>query len=604
MLPSVRTIRQIAVVFLGLVVPIVAWAFQPFTITGTEHGVQLSSSLEILHDPKTELDVTSAYQLVQEGKFQPLSSMTSTGFMPGAFWGHITFVNPSEKPRTVHLEYVDHQLIFLKAFQSTSVEGKFDSIANLKIYGPFGEREVLHHRFVVPVTVPAGETAEVLVQYGSQGHGYVFPNMRVWEPEALRSQQIEEVGMLSFIIGGLMLMSLVAIIIGFATRDKMFFFYSFYAMAKVAMWWTMVGLTRQFFLTDDFHWQYISISGALVITTGVWFARQFLQTRLHTPRLDYLLIAMLVCACLLLLSAMLELASMSILLITLILLMYPFVTVAGLLRWAQGVTEAAFFALAWSFLVVGLLGQALRDLGYIEHNLVNYYWPAVGSYAEMIVILIAMGMSFTRLRREKDAAERRYLQQLESKKFELETLVSERTRDLELAKSVAEVEARTDPLTGANNRRSFFRQAGKLRDRSQERYTPFSMLMFDIDHFKAINDNFGHNVGDQALCLFSRAIMKEIRDTDVFGRLGGEEFALVLAGSNEQIMHTAERLRQVVGKLPLAVEGRQVSFTTSVGVAHYNGEETIEELLYRADAALYDAKQEGRNRVKLALLAS
>jgi diguanylate cyclase (GGDEF)-like protein len=280
--------------------------------------------------------------------------------------------------------------------------------------------------------------------------------------------------------------------------------------------------------------------------------------------------------------------------------MYPLVSIAGLMRWYQGAREAAIFALAWTFLVAGLLSQALRDLGYVDHNLMNYYWPAVGSYTEMVVILIAMGVNLNRLRQQKDAAEVRYMVQLEHKAAELDVLVQARTKELEAAKSIAEVEASTDPLTGADNRRSFFRQGAELLERRQNRYEAFSMLMFDIDHFKLINDNFGHNVGDDALRLFARTIMGEIRDADIFGRLGGEEFALLFSGNAEAALRTAERLREKVGTLRVAVGDEIVAFTTSVGVSHYGGEKTLEELLYRADAALYEAKQEGRNRVKLA----
>lgn len=571
----------------------------PWIISGTENGSQLSPHLEVWHDATGHKGLESAIRAVENGQYTLAVAGKSTGLKPGAYWGHFALTNPTKQAQTLHFEYVDHQLIYLNAFVEIPNEG-YEAVAELAMAKPFDERPIAHHRFVVPVTVAAGETVNVLVQYGSEIKGFIFPDLRVWTPEHLRMMQTKEVGLMSFIIGGLILMALVALTVGIATGDKLFFAYSVYALAKVGMWWTMAGFTHQFFITEQFHWSYISINGALVIASGIWFARMFLHSKTHMPRLDYLLVFMMCTAFVLVLAAMVEQTDFAVILITLLLLLYPIISIAGIMRWFQGAREAGVFAVAWMFLVAGLLTQALRDLGYIEHNVINYYWPSVGSYTEMVVILLAMGIRLSRLRHLKDAAEYRYLLQLESKKTELEALVVERTKDLEQAKSVAEIEARTDPLTGADNRRNFFRRASELLERSERRDAPFSVLMFDLDHFKLINDTYGHHVGDQVLRLFAKTVMVEIREDDIFGRLGGEEFALVLTGADDATLRTAERLREVIDKLRVVSGGDEVSFTTSIGVAHYESDGSIEELLSRADKALYGAKQSGRDRVQLA----
>ncbi|MEM9304795.1 MAG: diguanylate cyclase, partial [Pseudomonadota bacterium] len=320
----------------------------------------------------------------------------------------------------------------------------------------------------------------------------------------------------------------------------------------------------QFLLRDHFDWHYMSIAGAFSIIAGTWFARAFLQSRKHLPRFDYALIVMLVNAAVLVFAAVAGLTTLAVLSITLALLMYPLIVVAALLRWRQGSQEALVFAAGWAALVVALFAQALRDLGFLPHDGVNYYGPLLGSFIEMIVILFALGMTLKRL---------------------------------EIARSAAEQEALIDPLTRTKNRRSFFRLAGSALDRSRDRGAPISLLMLDLDHFKAINDTHGHPVGDQALQAFAAAVEQQIRDDDVFARVGGEEFALMMVGSPKAVEQTAERLRRVISKLSILTGDKEIGFTVSIGVAHYSDEADIEALLQHADRALYDAKQAGRDQV-------
>jgi diguanylate cyclase (GGDEF)-like protein len=151
--------------------------------------------------------------------------------------------------------------------------------------------------------------------------------------------------------------------------------------------------------------------------------------------------------------------------------------------------------------------------------------------------------------------------------------------------------ANLDSLTGAFNRRAFFEKTGDFAEAGRR----FAAVMFDIDHFKDVNDTYGHNVGDQVL----RVIGGEARrDKTILGRLGGEEFAIVLEGSSlEAATRYAEELRDKLAALSFESEGQTFSVTASFGVAERAAQESIDLLLKRADAALYQAKRGGRNRV-------
>jgi diguanylate cyclase (GGDEF)-like protein len=160
--------------------------------------------------------------------------------------------------------------------------------------------------------------------------------------------------------------------------------------------------------------------------------------------------------------------------------------------------------------------------------------------------------------------------------------------------------ATTDDLTGMLNRRAFFSAAEQEIERSLRYGNPVSVLMLDLDHFKRVNDDYGHAMGDQALKAAAVAMAASLREVDILGRLGGEEFAILLPetpllGAQE----VAERLRQAVAAIPLRLgDGAMLWLTASLGVAERLGDESsVDAVLARADAALYQAKHGGRNRV-------
>jgi len=159
--------------------------------------------------------------------------------------------------------------------------------------------------------------------------------------------------------------------------------------------------------------------------------------------------------------------------------------------------------------------------------------------------------------------------------------------------------ATTDFLTGLDNRRAFFEQAESARLLAMRLKKPIALMMIDIDHFKQLNDRFGHATGDEALVLFADTARAALRDHDIMGRLGGEEFALALPGTSlDGALQAAERLRNAVNQAPLITSGSDYKMTVSVGVVLIETGEALTAALARADQALYAAKSGGRNRVE------
>jgi len=158
--------------------------------------------------------------------------------------------------------------------------------------------------------------------------------------------------------------------------------------------------------------------------------------------------------------------------------------------------------------------------------------------------------------------------------------------------------ATTDHLTGLPNRRAFLQGASELCARQARKREPVTLMMFDLDHFKSINDRFGHATGDEALKVFAGVLNTGMRADDIIGRLGGEEFAVIVPGTIDIAEKIGERIRSGFEQAGQVIDGHLVRGTVSIGAAAGHAPVTdLDALIDRADQALYDAKRRGRNRM-------
>ena len=164
-----------------------------------------------------------------------------------------------------------------------------------------------------------------------------------------------------------------------------------------------------------------------------------------------------------------------------------------------------------------------------------------------------------------------------------------------------EMVSRIDGLTQLFNRSHWQSRLSEEFSRAARYSTPLSLIMFDLDHFKKVNDTYGHLGGDAVLCAVSRVVRNSIRENDIAGRYGGEEFGIILPNTPEAgAVVVAERIRASIEAAPIPFEDREIKATSSLGVTEYRpGVADCEELIAQADAALYRAKEGGRNRVIL-----
>ncbi|MEP7042738.1 MAG: diguanylate cyclase [Dokdonella sp.] len=358
-----------------------------------------------------------------------------------------------------------------------------------------------------------------------------------------------------------------------ALRERMYIYFVGHVFFCVVYELYSFGIGYEFWplnVLAPFHARALWFAAALAAILLIEFSSRFLELRRIAPRLDRVLAAFRWPLALLALCAAIPPLSsgwwVEDVLSIVVLVAAPLLIIAGVLAWQHGGRRGGFYLCAW---IPGLLFVMLRVLQltllwplpvWLEFAL-----PAAFAYASLV---LAFGLADHTLsiRHERDVAHRL---------------------------------AEHDALTGVLNRRAILARLRAAFLQARESGEPLALLFLDLDHFKRVNDSYGHRAGDQCLRAVIGPIASELRQGDALGRYGGEEFLVVLPGAaaaNAEIV--AERIRDHVQEMPILVSGTRIGLTLSVGIAALDDDVlTPDDLIERADAALYRSKSAGRNVV-------
>ncbi|ARU56686.1 7TM domain sensor-containing signal transduction diguanylate cyclase [Oleiphilus messinensis] len=274
---------------------------------------------------------------------------------------------------------------------------------------------------------------------------------------------------------------------------------------------------------------------------------------------------------------------------------------AGIYCWYKKQHTAKYYTIAWGAMLLGGVILAMNKTGILPTNMFTEYATHIGSALEVVLLSFALAERINTERRLRYEAQVKLLESTQRVNEELEVRVQERTEKLEqLTRQLMEL-SNTDQLTGLHNRRYLDEALLEEFQRSTRYHHCLAIVLIDIDHFKQVNDEYGHQAGDDCLREVAQRIKQGLRwPSDIPARYGGEEFCLLLSETEEQgAYHVAERVRILIEEKPVRTCAGVISVTMSAGVYAQipNPESSIAHFLQQADTALYQAKRNGRNQV-------
>jgi diguanylate cyclase (GGDEF)-like protein len=389
----------------------------------------------------------------------------------------------------------------------------------------------------------------------------------------------EHTRMIALVFGALLAMALTALLMWFVLSDKLLLVYGtlFSLQAVYIAYLSGQGfdwplLSYATYLAS-FAWNVpVSLSGA----AASLFIREIADLRHYSPRayrvLGWFAVAFVLSAASNLARLVGLGAQVAVVGNLLFIASGVFVLTVALLAWRRGSRAAGWFLIAWTLLESFTIGTAVYMLFATTDEAERLLYYGLPLSMATAAVLVALG-------------------------------VADRLREQRHALSEAERRAMIDPLTGALNRRSLIERLETLCMRAQSRKHPIALLFIDVDHFKSINDSYGHAAGDACLAALIPAIQAELRQSDVIGRYGGEEFVVILSSADLAAAHPiAERICKRVSDLRVEGFGKPIRLTCSIGVAASDPLGVWgEALIAKADAAVYEAKRCGRNCVQLAV---
>jgi diguanylate cyclase (GGDEF)-like protein len=379
--------------------------------------------------------------------------------------------------------------------------------------------------------------------------------------------------------GALMAMAISALLIRLVLKDQIYPLYGAVFLLQ--------AIYLAYFSGQGFSWPLLSwarpfanyaynVPVAVSAAAAALFVREFANLKVFSPRIYRIFGWLAIAFAVLTLSNGLRAFGLGMIVARAGDLMFVgsaiFTMVVAFLAWRRGGNRAAgWFLIAWSLLCIFQILTALRLLYTRADSAEGLVYYGLAPSMVAAAVLIALG-------------------------------VSDHVRQQSLALTDAERRAQTDPLTGVLNRRSLIERLDAACVRARARGLPISVLFLDLDHFKQINDTFGHAAGDACLAGIIPPIQAELRQSDVIGRYGGEEFVVILYGADAAAAYPiAERICRRVSDIRIEGFGAAVRLTCSIGVA---ASDTLEvwgqHLIAHADTAVYAAKRSGRNQVQVA----
>jgi diguanylate cyclase (GGDEF)-like protein len=574
-------------------------------------GKELNGQIMLLEDVGGRLGIADMANPAVQQRFAPAKGRASVGQNPNPWWIKLELQRSADAPKIWWLEIgavtpLDLQLYSPDGRGGWTLRQSGERVA-------FATGRDHDYRRVLLQLPELGGTPQTFYLRSYDPAGNSFP-LKVWqldELDHLASQENLGLGLIYGIIAALLLYNL---FIFFTLRDNAYFWYVLTTAGALLMIVSMSGHGFQYLWPDapvPFWLDRITLP-SLWGFCACRFTQTLLQTRLHVRWAHHLL--SLACACYVI-AVTLEafgLRGTSAWLIALLsLTSIPAALGSAMIRWRQGYFPALLYLFGYGLILASISLALLRSTGLVQPATWNAYVFPLAVAAESILFSFALAYRIQTLKQEKaeallqaDREKTARLAQMQASADELQEAVRLRTAELAQAnQQLCEREQRLqhaafhDPLTELPNRRYLIERAEVALADAQRRGESVALMLVDLDHFKPINDRYGHDAGDLMLRTIGHRLREHVRTNDMVARLGGDEFAVLVCGADAQ-QHAQEIANRLLGELsrPVLYGANRLVVTISIGAALYPQHAVQFAGLYKsADEAMYRAKQRGRS---------
>lgn len=572
--------------------------------------------LEVLEDATHLLTFDSVREQAANRWMFAGQAVPSFGFSRNVYWVRFSHANVAAKKQRLYVE-VGYPLLSDVTLYQWNGE-RLVSERRLGSRKPFSERPVQHRHLIFPITLPASGAHDFYLRIESASAVQI--PVTLWKRAAFHAHDQYVTLQQGVYYGLVCVMVLYSLFLCWQMRDRVYAWFVLFMGTFSLTQLTLSGYAFQLLWPQSPGWNQISLVVLIpvMVAVGCMFAQRALQLQTHAPRFYRLANVLAVAAMMLALGGLLYPYQMMIRLdasLVIIACLTAFYA-SHFQWWRKKQPFAGYFALAWSVFLLGAVFLALNKLAIVPRTLETELAAQVGSAIAIVLWSFALAERASALAREQLEIERnnrvaseQLLQLQQETSSLLEHQFKSRTRELNdaleevqlLNAELTEI-SHTDQLTGARNRR--FMDAFLVRElkRARRFQRPLSMMMIDIDHFKAVNDTYGHPVGDLCLKRVMQMVTAQLRRChDEVCRYGGEEIAVIMPDTPLQgVMIQANRIREAVAAMHIEYGDTQIRLTVSIGVSCSDGDKHEEPLalITAADQALYQAKRAGRNRVR------
>lgn len=575
---------------------------------GTE-SMPLTPYLSHFHDKSAGDSPDNAWQRLARGDFEPVpNGKTAFGFQRGAYWFHARLVNrnPAEPHWMLVQRFalIDRIDVYVRYPDGRTVhQASGDHL-------PFSARSISYRHPNFRIDLPPGQTVDVLVRTQSESSMQV--PLDLYTPAAFTSLSRDAQFVMGVYYGILLALFVYNLVLWLTLRDASYFWYLFHISAFGLVLFTLNGFSFEYLWPRN-PWLAnvaVPLSICFAIIGMQQFARTFLELPKRFPRGNIVSFGFIgFCVLLGIASLWLPYSASTPWATRAVIVSVLWTVTAAIVVLRRGYMPARLFLVAWALFLAGTAMIAALAFGLLPKNIITEYGVQIGSALEMLLLSIALSYRYASLRNENERIAAEAHQQLERKVAQRTQEVRSALTQLEDAHRRLRDSSRRDGLTGLYNRTHFHESFEALLQEGRDQTQPVSLLMIDLDHFKSINDRYGHLVGDDCLRWAAQRIGQALRahETSVLARFGGEEFVVVLPGHDlHSAVNVAESLRRRLVEEPCVSGPHRLRVSASIGVHTVDaGSETDSDAaLSVADQALYAAKANGRDCVRTSITAA